>query len=75
MNKALVKGVPAPVFVAGIKYPSLFSASIETAISTVSFYKAFNKNSGEPCKIKKCTVVLESWVLNRVKNLHEEYGL
>jgi hypothetical protein len=64
---AVQSGIPAPVFVAGIKYDSLFNASIETAISTVSFYKALNKSGGDPCKIKRCIVVLESWVINRIK--------
>jgi hypothetical protein len=62
-------GVSAPVFVSGIKYPSLFVASIETAISTVSFFKAFKKSGGEPCKIKRNIVVLEAWVLKRVNLL------
>jgi len=66
---AVKTGIPAPVYVSGIKYPSLFSASIETAISNVSFFKAFKKSGGEPCKIKRNIVVLESWVENRVKYL------
>ena len=60
-------GVPAPVFVAGIKYPSLFEASIETSISNVAFFKALKKSRGDPCKIKKNIVVLEAWVINRVR--------
>ncbi len=67
ISTAVQSGIPAPVFVAGIKYDSLFAASIETAISTVSFYKALNKSGGDPCKIKRCIVVLESWVINRIK--------
>ena len=69
-NTAAIKpGVSAPVYVSGIKYPSLFAASIETAISNVSFFKALKKSGGEPCKIKRNIVVLESWVLNRVQYL------
>jgi hypothetical protein len=63
---AIKPGVSAPVFVSGIKYPSLFSASVETAISNVSFFKALKKSDGEPCKIKRNIVVLESWVIDRV---------
>jgi hypothetical protein len=74
MTKLVLPGVPAPVFVAGIKYSSIFEASIETAISTVSFYKAFGKGGGGPCKIKRNVVVLESWVLNRIENLSMEYA-
>ena len=64
---AIKPGVSAPVFVSGIKYPSLFAASIETSISNVSFFKALKKSGGEPCKIKRNIVVLESWVINRVE--------
>jgi len=62
-------GIPAPIYVAGIKYPSLFEASIETAISNVSFFKAFKKSGGDPCKIKKNIVVLEAWVINRIQGI------
>ena len=62
-------GTPAPVFVAGIKYVSLFEASVETSISNVSFYKALKKSGGEPCKIKRNVVVLESWVINRMERI------
>ena len=62
-------GIPAPVFVSGIKYPSIFAASVETAISNVSFFKAFKKSGGEPCKIKRNVVVLEAWVVERVCDL------
>ena len=66
---AIKSGVPAPVFVAGIKYISLFEASVETSISSVSFYKALKKSGGEPCKIKRNVVVLESWVINRMERI------
>jgi len=62
-------GIPAPVFVSGIKYPSLFVASTETGITNVSFFKALRKSGGDPCKIKKNIVVLETWVLQRIENL------
>ena len=66
-STAIKSGVPAPVFVSGIKYASLFEASDETYISNVSFYKALKKSGGEPCKIKKNIVVLEAWIIERVK--------
>jgi hypothetical protein len=47
----------------------MFTAQIETGISCVSFYKAFKKSAGEPCKIKRNIVVLEAWVLNRLQYL------
>jgi len=69
MTNSIQSGIPAPVFVAGIKYISLFEASVETSISNVSFYKALKKSGGEPCKIKRNVVVLESWVTNRTKGI------
>jgi len=69
MTANIQSGIANPVFVAGIKYPSLFAASIETAISNVSYYNAFKKSGGEPCKIKKNIVVLENWVLKRIDYL------
>jgi hypothetical protein len=67
-------GFPYPVFIAGIKYTSLFSAWAETGISQTSLSIGLKKKSGGPCKIKRCIVVLESWVLNRVENLGREYA-
>jgi len=65
---AIKPGISAPVYVSGIKYPSLFAAQ-ESGISSVSFFKAFKKSGGEPCKIKRNIVVLEAWVLERVQLL------
>ncbi|GHU66584.1 hypothetical protein FACS189447_07760 [Spirochaetia bacterium] len=72
---AIRSGVSAPVFVAGIKYPSLFQAQFETGISSVSFSKALKKSGGEPCKIKRNIVVLEAWVAARLVTLKKEYAV
>ncbi len=63
----LHSGVPAPIFIAGIKYPSIFAASIEIGVSFVAMHKAIKKSHYEPCRIKKNIVVLESWVLSRLQ--------
>jgi hypothetical protein len=55
-------GYSYSVFVAGIKYGSLFKAQMETGISQTSLSIALKKKSGGPCKVKRNIVVLESWV-------------
>jgi hypothetical protein len=62
-------GTAYPVFVAGIKYPSLFQEQAETGISQTSFSIALKKHNGEPCKIKRNVVVLEAWVISRMKKI------
>jgi hypothetical protein len=67
--RAAVYGKPGlsyPVFIAGIKYNSLFLAYTETGISQTSLSLALKKKSGGPCKVKRNIVVLESWVLSRL---------
>lgn len=65
----LQSGVSAPIFIAGIKYPSIFDASIEIGVSYVAMHKAIKKSCYEPCRIKKNIVVLESWVLDRLQEI------
>jgi len=62
-------GIPAPVFVAGIKYPSIFDASMELGVSYNATHKAIKKSGYGICKIKKNIVVMETWVKNRIKLL------
>ena len=69
---ALINGKANPVFIAGIKYNSLFEAGIEHEAfkiipSYTSLCKALKKSGGEPCKVRRYIVVLESWVINRVE--------
>jgi len=60
-------GKPNPVFIAGIKYESLFDAGFYSFTpSYVSLCKALKRSNGEPCKVKRNIVVLESWVNNRI---------
>jgi hypothetical protein len=63
--KAAAYGNPGysySVFIAGIKYESLFKAQGETGISQTSLSIALKKKHGGPCKVKRNIVVLESWV-------------
>jgi len=63
-------GKPNPIFIAGIKYESLFDACYNNFISSYpALYRALKKSGGEPCKIKRNIVVLEAWVLKRVQLL------
>jgi hypothetical protein len=73
--KLILSGIPAPLFIAGIKYPSIFSAVTENtegdkrAFSHTSLSLALKKSGGEPCKVKRNVVVLESWVKNRMERI------
>ena len=62
-----IRGYSYPVFIAGIKYESLFNAMRETGISQTSLSIALKKKQGGPCKVKKNVVVLEKWVLERIE--------
>lgn len=54
------------VFIAGIKYPSLFKAMEETGISQTSLSLALKKHAYEPCRVRRNVVVLERWVKGRI---------
>ena len=62
-----------PVFIGGIKYPSLFDASLDSGIRSVSIWKAVKKRGGGPAQIRKTLVVMESWVASRAENLKGYY--
>jgi hypothetical protein len=64
-----VPGSPYPVFVAGIRYRSVFEASIETDISGVWIWKTLKASDGFPVLIKRQMVATEQWVHGRVKAL------
>jgi hypothetical protein len=59
-------GAQCPVFVAGIKYKSIFKASLETEISTVWLTKSIQKSGGGPVVVKKQMVVTDFWVRHRI---------
>lgn len=64
-----------PVFIGGIKYPSLFDASYDSGIKSVSIWKAMRRHGGGPVLIRKTLVVMESWVTFRAENLKRIYQL
>ncbi|GHV79162.1 hypothetical protein AGMMS49944_09530 [Spirochaetia bacterium] len=64
-----------PVFVAGIKYPSLFDADLDSGIRSVSIWKALKKSGGYPVQIRKALVIMESWVLSRIGILEKDIRL
>jgi hypothetical protein len=63
------------VFVAGIRYPSLFDADLDSGIRSVSIWKALKKNNGNPVLIRNALVVLESWVSSRIEIITRDYAL
>jgi hypothetical protein len=69
MTATVRSGIPAPVFIAGIKYPSLFEAGIESGISSVCLWKALKRTGGGPVVVKKTFVVLENWVYTRIEKI------
>ena len=64
-----------PVFIGGIRYPSLFDASYDSGIRSVSIWKAIKKRGGGPAQVRKTFVVLEAWVMDRAANLKGVYQL
>ena len=69
------KGFPYSVFIAGIKYPSLFAAAEanaendQRAFWQTSLSLALKRSGGEPCIVKRNVVVLERWVLDRLEKI------
>jgi hypothetical protein len=62
-----------PVFIAGIKYPSLFDADLDSGLRAVSIWKALKKSGGYPVQIRKVLVIMESWVTARASALKREF--
>jgi hypothetical protein len=63
---AFSKGQPQPVFVAGVRYRSIFEASIETDISATWISLMLKASGGFPVLIKRHMVAPEQWVHSRV---------
>jgi hypothetical protein len=59
-------GSACPVFVAGIKYKSIFEAAGESEISQCWLNTAIKKNNGAPVVVKNQFVVTDFWVRERV---------
>jgi hypothetical protein len=75
MTAVFSKANPASVFIAGIKYRSLFDADLDSGIRSVSIWKALKKSGGGPVMIRGEMVVLETWVTTRLKTIKREYAL
>jgi hypothetical protein len=55
-------GSPCPVYAGGIKYQSIFEASIETGISYPGIFKRLKDSGGSPVLIRGLAVVEAAWV-------------
>jgi hypothetical protein len=64
-----------PVFVGGVKYPSLFNAGLDSGINSVSMWKAIKRRGGGPAQVRKTLIVLESWVIARTETIRGNYQL
>jgi hypothetical protein len=68
---ALPAGTARPVFVAGVRYKSIFEAWIETGISNVWIWKMLKASDGFPVVIRRQMVAPEHRVKRRVNNLED----
>jgi hypothetical protein len=75
MAAVFSKANPASVFIAGIKYRSLFDADLDSGIRSVSIWKALKKSGGGPAMIRGEMVVLEAWINTRIEVIRREYAL
>jgi hypothetical protein len=75
MTAVFSKANPARVFIAGIKYRSLFDADLDSGIRSVSIWKALKKSGGGPVMIRGEMVVLENWINTRIEVIKKEYAL
>lgn len=62
-----MSGSSCPVFIAGIRYPSIFVAANEVDISLRWLNVSIKKNDGGPVIVKDQCVVTDSWVRSRIK--------
>jgi hypothetical protein len=75
MTAFFSKTNPAAVFIAGVKYRSLFDADLDSGIRSVSIWKALKRSGGGPVAIRGEMVVLETWVNTRIEVIKREYAL
>lgn len=59
MRKA---GSAYPVYVDGIRYASMYQASIDSEISYKTLYFKIRDNNGKPVIVKGLTLYAEEWV-------------
>jgi len=71
MTEAPAPGAPYPIFIAGIRYKSIFEASIEAEISSGWIWKMLKASGEFPVLIKRQMVATEHWVRTRIASLKE----
>lgn len=62
-----LKGSAYPVYVDGIRYVSMFQASIDTGISYKTLYFRIRDNEGRPVVVKGMTLCDEEWTKQNPK--------
>lgn len=62
-----LKGSAYPVYVDGIRYASMFQASIDTGISYKTLYFRIRDNEGRPVVVKGMTLCDEEWTKQNPK--------
>jgi hypothetical protein len=65
-------GSPCPVYAGGIRYQSIFEASIETGISYPGIFKRLKASGGAPVLIRGLAVVEAAWVENTIGAYSDE---
>ncbi len=62
-----IAGSAYPVYVDGIRYASMFQASIDSGISYKTLYFKIRDNDGRPVVVKGLTLCAEEWVKQNPK--------
>lgn len=57
-----IAGSAYPVYVDGVRYVSMFQASIDSGISYKTLYFKIRDNEGKPVVVKGLTLCDEEWV-------------
>lgn len=57
-----IAGSAYPVYVDGVRYASMFQASIDSGISYKTLYFKIRDNNGKPVIVKGLTLCDEEWV-------------
>jgi hypothetical protein len=68
MTTHATPGSPCAVFLAGLKYRSIFEAAEEAGLAPTWVNKCLIKSGGAPVVIKGQIVVTDFWVYGRMEN-------
>lgn len=66
-----IAGSAYPVYVDGIRYASMFQASIDSGISYKTLYFRIRDNDGRPVVVKGMTLCSEEWVKQHPREVIE----